>query len=301
MLTNERSEMRFDTFKILSQDNTAADDTLTRYEIEPTPAQLEVIDYLDGLNLNYIANSEFAHLNLRPYLRQIYDQAKRTCNQSRLPNARLTLLECLAGFMALLWESADTFAGLAPDARLAYALELTTKVSNKANRRPTETQLPEYTSDLDVRVPSCTRNPLELDVESRNFGQRVYHSKPESVSHIQGRPDWVKANKYENDLIADVDGSRAATPESESEFERCERLLGADEADWYWSVKANRDLFPQRHPERCTLTAVGRKRFQRLKHILGRTSQLSAYRGRRFLKTRSANVAASRTRSPTRR
>jgi hypothetical protein len=267
-IKNNLRRLQVDIFKIVLRSTTAGDDSLPQYETEPTPEQREVIDYLDDFNLNYIANSEFAYLNLRPHLREIHDTAKGICSTAFLPNARMTLLECLGGVIALLWENADTFAGLPKEERQEYVVELTRKASNKEIRRPKELQLPEHTSDADISVPSCTRNPLELDPALQNYGQRVYHSKPEGVSHIQGRPDWVKVNKYENALIADIDGSRAVVPESESEFERCERLLDTDDADWYWSVKANRDLFPQRHPERRILTAAERKRYQRLKQHL---------------------------------
>ena len=231
---------------------------------EPTPEQLEVLTYLDGFNLHYIANSEFAYLNLPPHLREIHYTTKGICNGAFLPNAWLTLSECLVGVMELLWENADTFAGLPQEERQEYVLELTRKVSNKAIRRPKELQLPEHTSDADISVPSCTCNPLELDKELPNYGRRVHQSKPDGVSHTQGRSDWVLAHQYENFLIADLDSRRAAAimPEPEGEFERCERLLGADDADWYWTVRANHDLFPQRHPERHVLTVAERKRYQ---------------------------------------
>lgn len=282
MITNKQSKLRVDIFKVRMV-STEATNSLTEDHTNLTPSQSEVLAYLDGFNLNYIANSEFAYLNFRPHLKEIYAHAKKICSRQFSPNPQWTLRECLTGFVALLWEKSEDFAGLPEDGRQAYALQLLTRAANRAIRRPRETQLPGYTSDLDVSVPSCTRNPMDPDPKSDNYGQRVYNSKPEGLSHIQGRPDWVNANQYENNLIAAIDGSRAAVPDSESEFEKCERILGSDDADWYWSVKANRDLFPQRHPARRVLTAAERKRYERLKRVLDAGSRLRAYRGGHFI------------------
>lgn len=241
-----------------------------------TPAQQLVIEYLDGLaeHFNRLEYSEYAHHNFPPRFRKLYDKAKKICNGAFLVNARVTLRECFVEFVARLWENAETFAARSPDKRQAYAIELMRKSANKAIRRPKEKQLPEHTSDRDISVPSCTRNPLELDPELQNHGKRVYQPKPDGLNHLrQGYVDWVLANEYENALIEKIE---RVVPNTETEYERCVRLLGEDDADWYWTIKANHELFNQRRPERMVLSATERKRFQRLNQ---RMSQLDATSG----------------------
>lgn len=203
--------------------------------------------------------SEFAHQNFAPHLRELHKVAKKICNSAFLVNASVTLRECFLEFVARLWENAEKFAATPPDKRQTLAIDLMRESANKSIRRPVEVQLPEYTSDGDISVPSGTHNPLIVDSESENCGKRIYQSNS-GAGYVRRHPDWVLANEYENALIEEIE---RVVPDTETEYERCVRLLGED-ADWYWTVKANHEIFHQRDPRRMVLPAVGRKRFQRL-------------------------------------
>jgi len=208
--------------------------------------------------------SEYAHRNLPAHLRVIHDEAKNICNGVFLPNARGTLREALVQFIGRLWMNAETFARLPVNERQAYAVELVKTATNAAVRRPKEVQFPENQPEVDIRVSSSTRNPLDCDPDSDNYGTRTQPPRPAGTAHIQGRADWMKANAFEDELIANIDCSRAAAPEPETEYERCVRLLG-DDADWYWTVKSNHEQFRERNPQRKKLSGTESKRFYRLK------------------------------------
>ncbi|PWT79021.1 MAG: hypothetical protein C5B59_00485 [Bacteroidetes bacterium] len=226
-----------------------------KHEYDPTPAQAQVIQYLQGLNLNHLEASEHAHRNLPSHLREIYTAVKRVCNKVFLPQARSTLCECLAEFYIGLLESAEEFAGLPEQSRQEFALSLAKKAAYKIARKPMELQ-PFPQTDRDIRIKSGAQ-------------PRYFDEEDDSPDGHYRHPDWITMNEYENSLIEKIDAKRSRQPAPEPAYERCVRLLGETDANWFWSVKSNHDTYRQRHPEHRVLTNAETVRYHRLKRKVG--------------------------------
>lgn len=99
------------------------------------------------------------------------------------------------------------------------------------------------------------------------------------------RVDWILANEVEDRAIDRIDLARARgtqapasesvcvgghqhvepRPGEETEFERAERLLSPEELTWYWEIKTQQEILPERHADRRSLTNAERKRLERIR------------------------------------
>jgi hypothetical protein len=155
---------------------------------------------------------------------------------------------------------ADEFAGMDSSLRQPFAINLAQKAANKAVRKPKELQIP-IAREVDISLKS--RNLNDGGLLTGKKGERVY------VTEVpRGRASWTLANEYENSLIAHLDAKRNPQPEPETDFECCVRLLGTEDANFYWSYRTDTIITRQRSEGRTAKTPAEKKRFQRLCKLL---------------------------------
>jgi hypothetical protein len=158
-------------------------------------------------------------------------------------------VETLDALCLSLLQSAESFCALPDSQRKAFIRRTAATAFNKVIRR-----LPEIQAE-----PSPADEDESPDVE-------------QDVALSSRRCDWKLSNASEDAIIARIDAERAEKnalnhriPEQEpTDYEQAVLVLGVEDADWYWNLKADAELYRERSEHRTPRTRADQRKFERL-------------------------------------